>query len=240
MSIFSKTVRSQYLTLQNDLAKAMTELHQLSEKLQDRAQGLIKGGKCPTVDSITKQCQAMLSRPYMKSIIKYTVQKDRHDIPQLAYDIDHDVMNQLSDTYLGKNIIITDRAQWNDDQIILAYRSQFHIEHVFKSMQDRDIGSWWPLYHWTDQKINVHSFSCTIAVLLKALAHRRVQEAGIDISMKRLLAELDDIKEVVVPYPRKRGAKTAPQHTVLSRTSELQQSLLSILHVKPEEMVPLG
>ncbi len=232
--------QTQYLTLQNDLAKAMTELNQLSEKLQDRAQGLIKGGKCPTVDSITKQCKAMLSRPYMKSIIRYTVQKDSHDIPQLAYNIDHDVMNQLSDTYLGKNIIITDRAQWNDDQIILAYRSQFHIENVFKSMKDRDIGSWWPLYHWTDQKINVHSFYCTIAVLLKALAHRRVQEAGIDISMKRLLAELDDIKEVVVLYPRKRGAKTAPQHTVLSKTSELQQSLLSILHVKPEEMVPLG
>ena len=92
----------------------------------------------------------------------------------------------LSDTYLGKNIIITDRATWHDEQIILAYRSQFHIENVFKDMKDRDIGSWWPLYHWTDQKINVHSFSCTIAVLLRALAHRRVKEAGIDISMKRL------------------------------------------------------
>jgi len=208
--------------------------------LDTLAQGLIKGGKCPTVDSITKQCQALLSRPYMKRIIRYTVQKDHHDIPQLAYDIDHAVMNQLSDTYLGKNIIITDQAQWNDDQIILAYRSQFHIENVLKSMKDRDIGSWWPLYHWTDQKINVHSFYCTLAVLLKALAHRRVQEAGINISMKRLCAELDDIKEVVVLYPRKRGAKTAPQHTVLSKTSELQQSLLSILHVKPEEMGLLG
>jgi transposase len=107
-------------------------------------------------------------------------------------------------------------------------------------MKDRDIGSWWPLYHWTDQKIHVHSFYCTVAVLLRALAHRRVKEAGINISMKRLLAELDDIKEVVILYPRKRGAKTTPQHTVLSKTSELQQSLLSILHVKPEEMVPLG
>jgi hypothetical protein len=58
--------------------------------------------------------------------------------------------------------------------------------------------------------------------------------------MKRLLAELDDIKEVVLLYPRKRGAKTTPQHTVLSKTSELQQSLLSILHVKLEEIVPLG
>jgi hypothetical protein len=31
-----------------------------------------------------------------------------------------------------------------------------------------------------------------------------------------------------------------PQHTVLSKTSELQQSLLSILDLKPEEIVPLG
>ena len=67
-----------------------------------------------------------------------------------------------------------------------------------------------------------------------------MKEAGIDISMKRLLAELNAIKEVIVLYPRKRGAKTDPQHTVLSKTSELQPLLLSILQVKPEEMVPLG
>ena len=178
--------QTQYLTLQNDIAKAIPALHTLSQKLQDRAQGLIKGGKCPTVASITTQCKAMLSRPSMKSIMIYTVQKDSHDIPQLDYNIDQDVINQLSDTSLGKNIIMTDRATWHDEQIILAYRSQFHIENVFKDMKDRDIGSWWPLYHWTDQKINVHSVSCTIAVLLRALAHRRVKEAGIDISMKRL------------------------------------------------------
>jgi len=231
---------TQYLTLHHDITKAMTELSTLRQRLQDRAEGLIKGGKCPTVASITKQCQTLLSRPYMKQIITYTVHPDDQNIPQLDYDIHHDVIQQLSDTYLGKNVIVTDREQWDDDQIILAYRSQFHIENVFKNMKDRDIGSWWPLYHWTDQKISVHSFYCTIAVLLRALAHRRVKQGGIDISMKRLLAELDDIKEVIVLYPRKRGAKTEPQHTVLSKTSELQQSLLSILGIKPEEIGILG
>ena len=232
--------QTQCLTRHHDITKAMTALGALRQKLQDRAQGLIKGGQCPTVASITKQCQAMLSRQYMKRIITYTVNKDNNDIPQLEYDIDHDVIKQLSDTYLGKNLIVTDREQWDNDQIIVAYRSQFHIENVFKEMKDRDIGSWWPLYHWPDQKINVHSVYCTIAVLLRALAHRRIKQAGIDISMKRLLAELDAIKEVIVLYPRKRGAKTDPQHPVLSKTSELQQSLLSILDVKSEEMVPLG
>jgi transposase len=176
----------------------------------------------------------------MKRIISCRVSKNRNDVPQLEYEIDYDAINQLSDTYLGKTIIVTDRQSWDNEQIILAYRSQFQIENVFKEMKDRDIGSWWPLYHWTNDKINVHSFYCTIAVLLRALAHRRVKAAGIDISMKRLLAELDEIKEVIVIYPRKRGAKTDPQHTVLSKTTELQQSLLSILDVKPQKMVPLG
>jgi transposase len=232
--------QTQRLTLHNDMTKAMTALGALRQKLQDRAHGLIKGGKCPTINSVTNQCKAILSRQYLKSIVTYTVKKDSHGIPQVEYDIDHDIMQQLSDTYLGKNVIVTDRKQWDNEQIILAYRSQFHIENIFKEMKDRDIGSWWPLYHWTDQKISVHSFYCTIAVLLRALAHRRVKKAGIDISMKRMLAELDAIKEVIVLYPRKRGAKTEPQHTVLSKTSELQRSLLSILHVKPEEIVPLG
>jgi len=119
--------------------------------------------------------------------------------------------------------MVTDRAHWSNDKIILAYRSQFNIENVFKEMKDRDIGSWWPLYHWTDQKINVHGFYCTIALLLRALAYRRVKEAGIAISMKRLIAELDDIKEVLLLYPRKRGTKTARHHTVWSKTSELPQ-----------------
>ena len=103
--------QTQYLTLQNDITKAIIELSQLSEKLKDRSQGLIKGGKCPSVESIRKQCQTHLSRPYMKSIITYTIDKDDQDIPQIDYHIHHDIISQLSDTYLGKTIIITD--QWD-------------------------------------------------------------------------------------------------------------------------------
>lgn len=81
----------------------MTALGTLHQKLQDSANGLIKGGKCPTVDSITKQCKALLSRQYMESIMTYTVKKESNDIPQVEYAIDHNVMNQLSETYVGKN-----------------------------------------------------------------------------------------------------------------------------------------
>lgn len=192
-------------------------------------------GKCPTLASITKQCQAILKRQYLKEVIEHHVQQGDKNIPQLTYAMKTKAITRLSETYLGKNLIVTDRNQWSNDQIILAYRSQFHIENVFKEMKDRDVGSWWPLYHWTDQKITVHGFYCTIAVLLRALAHRRVRKAGIHISMKRMLAELRDIKEVIIMYPRKRKAKKERSQTVLSKTSEFQQSLLSVLEVEKEK-----
>jgi hypothetical protein len=54
-------------------------------------------------------------------------------------------------------------------------------------MKDRGVGSWWPMFHWTDQKIRVHGFYCTVAVLLRSLPLRRVRQGGVDLSLKKLL-----------------------------------------------------
>jgi transposase len=225
---------TQWLTVHNDIKKAVDQLQPLQQRLQDRADGLIKGGKCPTIASVEKQCKAILSRQYMQEVIRYCVSDGPDGIPHLDYEIDNEAISRIADTYLGKNLIVTDRESWSHEEIILAYRSQFHIENVFREIKDREIGSWWPLYHWTDQKIKVHAFYCTIAILLRALAYRRVTKAGVRISMKRLIEELSEIREVILFYPRKKGKREQPVQTVLSKTSELQESLLSILHLRDQ------
>ena len=102
---------------------------------------------------------------------------------------------------------------WDDVKVIQAYRGQFVIEEVFKEMKDRHTGSWWPLFHWTDSKIRVHGLYCTIALLLRALAYRRVTTgAGLSMSMKRMLSELNSIREVVNIFPKKRGQKIERRH----------------------------
>ena len=132
---------------------------------------------------------------------------DEQGPPRLKYEVNTKALDRLTNTYLGKNILITNREEWSEEKIILAYRSQYLIENVFKEMKDRRIGGWWPMYHWTDSKIRVHALYCTIAVLLRGLLLRRIRGAGIDISMKRLLRELEDIREVINVYPRKRGQR---------------------------------
>lgn len=175
-------------------------------------------------------------RQHLKALVRFTVEMDEQGLPRLKYEVNTKALDRLTNTYLGKNILVTNREEWSEEKIILAYRSQYLIENVFKEMKDRRIGSWWPMHHWTDSKIHVHGLYCTIAMLLRGLLLRRVRRAGIDISMKRLLRELEEIREVINVYPRKRGQRAARQQTVLSKTNELQDRLLSILALhRPQE-----
>lgn len=231
---------AQWLTLQNDITKAIGKLSSLQQKLEDRASGVVKRGKVPSKESVEKQCKSILSRQHMKRIINVTVAKGPDGIPGLKYAINTDAVHELSNTYLGKNIIISSRQDWDNAQIITAYRSQFIIEDVFKEMKDRNTGSWWPMHHWTDSKVKVHGLYCTIALLIRALMFRRVRKAGLRISMKRVLSELDAIREVVNIYPRKRRQKTERKQAVLTKTLEIQQQLMSILALKKEENHVLG
>jgi len=231
---------AQWLTLQNDISKAIEKLSLLQQKLKDRANGVIKRGKPLTLESVEKQCKTYLSRQHLKRIISIAVNEGSDNIPRLEYGIDTDALREISNTYLGKNIIITSRQNWDNDKIITAYRSQFIIEDVFKEMKDRNTGSWWPMHHWTDSKIKVHGLYCTIALLIRALMLRRVSNAGLQLSMTRVLKELDGIREVVNIYPRNRRQKIERKQAVLSKLSDIQQQLMSILSLKQGENGVLG
>ena len=225
---------AQWLTVHNDIGSAMKKLDVLSERLAQRAAGLIKGGKAPTVESVTRQCAAIRKRQHMKDVVQVEV-TENNGVPHLAHEIDADALAHLADTHLGKNILITNRDEWSDDKIIQGYRSQYIIEDVFKEMKDRQTGSWWPMFHWTNSKIEVHGLYCTIALLLRALAYRRVRNAGISISMKRMLSALSDVRQVVNVFKPKRKGKEVKRQTVFTETSRLQEQLLEVLDSKPEK-----
>jgi len=229
---------AQWQTVQNDLAKALEEFSALAQRLEDRRTGVLRGGQAPTRESVQKQCREALRRQHLKRLVGYTIDVDENGLPRLNYEVDTKALDRLANTRLGKNLLITNRDEWSEERTILAYRSQFLIEDVFKEMKDRRTGSWWPLHHWTDSKIRVHALYCTVAMFLRGLLLRRIRQQGIDLSMKRLLRELGNIREVINVYPCRRGQRMPRLQTVLTRTNELQDRLLSILALpRPEERV---
>jgi transposase len=231
---------TQFQTLHNDLNKATEKLNELQQKLDDRITGKVTKGKKPTLESIEKQCQEALHRQHLSKIIRVEIKTTSGNLPSLKYAVDNDSITRLANTYLGKTLIITNHKNWESEQIIRAYRSQFIIEDVFKEMKDRQTGSWWPMYHWTDSKIRVHGLYCTIAVLLRALMYRRVTAAGLNLSLKRMLSELNSIREVINTYPAKRKKKEETRQSVLTKLSPIQEQLMSILSLNKLRESNLG
>jgi hypothetical protein len=115
---------------------------------------------------------------------------------------------------------------WTPD---IGLVSQFVIEEIFHEMKDRRIGTWWPLRHWTDSKIQVHGLYCTIAVLLRALLWRRARQAGLRLSMAGLLEKLGQIQQVINVYPAKRAGQPVAEQSVLTKRDEIQEKLIEIL-----------
>lgn len=228
---------AQWLTLQKDIERATIKLAALQQKLRDRSTGLITKGRAPTIPSVTSQAKKSLSRQHLRKVIATTIDTDAKGLPRLSYTINADALKKISETCLGKTILISSRDAWASDRIITAYRSQFIIEGVFKGMKDRRTGTWWPMHHWTDSQIKVHGLYCAIAMLLRGLMWRRVSQAGLKLSMNRLLSELACIKEVINIYPPKRGQKAERKQAVLSRTSDLQQHLLKILKIEKQAIM---
>ncbi len=219
--------KTQLLTVNSDINKAIIKIEELRERLKDRRNGLIKGGKAPTVASVEKKCKEILRRPYLKDILNCHANQDAKGVV-LEYTLNHQKKAEIMDTYLGKKLILTSRSKWSDDDVIDGYHSQYVIEHVFREMKDSGRGTWWPMCHWTDQKVDVHGLYSSLAVLIRNCMLRRVRKAGLNISMNRLVKELEGIKEVVNIYGK---GKKVRRQAVMTKMNEVQETLVSLLEI---------
>ena len=229
MWLLSNLYTSQIKSINNEINKCLGKLSIISTKLEDRIAGRITKGKKPTKESIKKQVASILFGQYMKKLIGTTI-IEKNDIPVLNYSLKSDIYAELADTYLGKNIIITDNHDWSTEDIILTYRSQYIIEDVFKQMKDRKTGTWWPMFHWTDQKIMVHGLYCSLSLILRALIMKRVQEASMPMSMNKLHEKLSGIREVLNVFPKRKGKQTT--QSVLSKMDEVQRQLFDLFEME--------
>jgi transposase len=221
---------SQVKSINNEINKCLDKLAVISGKLEDRVAGIITKGKKPTKESIKRQVATALSAQHMKKLIKTSIGEHNNSIPILTYKMDTDEYTKLADTYLGKNIIITDNHHWSTEDIVITYRSQYVIEDIFKQMKDRKTGSWCPMYHWTDNMIRVHGFYCSLSLLLRALMMKKVQEAAIPMSMNKLHDKLFGIREVLNVFAK--GKNELATQSVVSKMYEVQQRLFDLFAMK--------
>ena len=133
------------------LTKARRKLAELQASLRRRREGRLKQGQPPTAESVRKHVEQILSGQFLKALIHFEVTPGK--VPILSYRTNTAALARLMRTHLGKTILFTDNADWSNEEIVLGYRAQHHIESAFRDMKNPCFLSWSPMFHWTDSKI---------------------------------------------------------------------------------------
>jgi transposase len=212
------------------LDKARDRLREIQTRLRRRREGRIRGGKAPTAASIRKQAQDALAGQHVKTVLEVEVQEGK--IPTLSFQTNQTALSRLVEKQLGKTILFTDNDEWTNEEIVLGYRSQHHIEDAFRQMKHPHYLSWQPMYHWTDGKIRAHAFICVLALTLSSLLQRTLQGKGLDLSLPRMFESLGGIRETLVIYPKRQGQRHPTTARALSTLSPEQERLLSLLDLR--------
>ena len=219
--------RAQVKTLRREIAKRRRKLQQLHASLQRHIDQVARGKK-PTLQGTRNRVQSIVAGRHMKQLFPAKVIMGKNQIPRLRWAFSDKEWKRLDRTLLGKTILFTDRDEWTDEQIVIAYRSQSHVEAAFRRMKDPRFLTFRPTHHWTDQKLRVHAFYCVLALMITSLLCRKLAQAGIHMSIARMMERLKDINEVVNLYPTPKGAEPRMQIDLSQRDAE-QTAMLKAL-----------
>ena len=204
------------------LAKARRQLGELATRL---ARGKTRKPRQRVEAEIT----AILKPRWLSRVISTSLSGESPTELRLTWRTNQQARAELEEELFGKRILFTDRDEWATTMVVGGYRSQSEVEADFRQMKDPDIVSFSPMFHWTDQKIRVHTFYCVIALIVARLMRREVQRAGIKMSVTELLDTLGGIQETVLLYQGERGRPRARR--MLTEINPTQQRLYDLFNL---------
>ena len=85
------------------------------------------------------------------------------------------------------------------------------------------------MFHWTEHNIRVHVFTCVLALQIAHLMRLIAERAGLHLSVRQLLSQLEGIGETVLIYPSTGGRPKARRK--LTETTALQDQLATIFQL---------
>lgn len=162
---------------------------------------------------------------------------------RLRVRINSQALARLDRELFGKRLIFTDRDEWSEEQIVEAYRAQSKAERGFRQMKHPVFAAFSPAFHWTDQKLKVHAFYCTLALAIVQLIEREARRAGIADGAQQILRQLSEIDELTLVYPPAGGRQGRPRvrRRIADNLDEAQARLYEVLglaELAPPERAP--
>lgn len=154
-------------------------------------------GSRKKIDTVRRELKNLLSKEHIKEVLIAQITNEGNRI-QACWDIDKEVYHYLLKEYFGRKVLFSSNLDWTDREIIEAYYGLGTIENYFRILKNPFHFSVRPQYHWTDQKIKVHVFTCLVGLMLTALLYKKLQDNHLTISPTRMLYKLSKVRESLI------------------------------------------
>lgn len=143
---------------------------------------------------IETKIENLLKGQYIKGIIIWSLKEQAEGKFLLVFSVNQEKLDKIEDS-LGFRILMTDRHNWKDSEIIKTFNGQAIVENAFKNIKNHFHVAFRPQFHWTDQKIKVHYFICVIGYLLATIIWRQARlKAKFTGTLNNLLDALSNIR----------------------------------------------
>jgi transposase len=202
-------------------AKALRQLAMVEARLAR--------GKCrKSREKLEAEIAEIVKARWLSRVITTTLAGESPNQLRLTYHVDGRARAALEKELFGKRILFTDNEPDTTPtaRVVADYRSQETVEADFRQMKDRDVVSFSPMFHWTEQKIRVHVFYCVLALMTARLMVREADRHDLHMSVRVLLDTLASIQETVLIYQGERGRPRARR--MLTETDRTTRRLYDI------------
>jgi transposase len=204
--VISEQLRAGHIRgLEQHLGKRLTALAAWKEQLGKPRSGPRRE------ESARRRIEKLRSGQYFGVVLQVNFDPRRRGAERLRYVIDEAARKCLETELFGKRIHVTNRQQWSSEEIVLAYRGQHHVEAVFRQSKDDEQLAIRPQFHWTDHKIQVHTFLCLLALLLARVVEREARKLGRTEGLSGLLELLASVRLALVLRPSGKGGRPRAQ-----------------------------
>ena len=166
--------------------RAMDRTRQALEKLQKR----VAAGKLKQPAKIGAAAERLLQRNHGYRYYSWSLERE-------TFRYFENTKGLASEQGIeGKYVIATSESALGVLEIVAIYKDLSDVERGFRQL--KDVLAMRPIYHQIESRVKAHIFVAAWALLVQRLLHRRLEEAGMDISAERAMQALSTLRLVTL------------------------------------------
>lgn len=204
-------------------------LHKAEGLLTELAATLERGKTRRSTEQVAEEIRSITHDAWVRRVLIWDLTGTTPATHHLTFTVDDDARLMLEAEVFGKRILVTDHDDWPVSDVVAAYRSQSDAEFSFRQLKDPHVVSFSPMHHRTEHNIRVHTFTCVLALQIAHLMRRQAEHAGLHLSVRELLDQLEKIQETVMIFPSTGGRPKARR--MLTTTTPTQDQLAEIFNL---------